>query len=62
MTIRTLCLQQIRNNFTRNLMVLATLQIKPLILKKLLNVGAIFGPFLEILTKMIHGSPRSKKG
>ena len=57
-TIRTLCLQRTRNSFTRNLMVVVTFQIKPLMLKKLLNFGAIFGRYLEILTKMLHGSPR----
>ena len=31
-------------------------------LKKVLNFGAIFDPFLESLTKILHGSPRSKKG
>ena len=42
-TIKTPCLQRTRSSFTRNLMVVATFQIKPLILKKLLNFGAIFG-------------------
>ena len=42
-TIKTPCLQRTRNSFTRNLMVVATFQIKPLILKKLLNFGATFG-------------------
>ena len=58
-TFRTLCLQRIRNSFTRNLMVVVTFQIKPLILKKLLNYGAILGRYLEILTKMLNGSPMS---
>ena len=31
-------------------------------LKKVLDFGAIFDPFLESLTKILHGSPRSKKG
>ena len=50
------------NNFTRNLMVVVTFQIKLLMLQKLLNFGAIFGPFLEILMKMVRGSSRSEKG
>ena len=57
-TIRTLCLQRTRNSFTRNLMVVVTFQIKVPMLKKVLNFGAIFGRYLEILTKMFHGSPR----
>ena len=44
------CLQQTRNSFTRNF------QIKSLMLKKLLNFGATFGRYLDILTKMLHGS------
>ena len=59
---RELCLQQTRNSFTRKLMVVVTFQIKHQILKKLLNFEAIFGSFLEILTKMLHGSTRSEKG
>ena len=39
-------------------MVVVTFQMKPLMLKKLLNFGAIFGRYLEIETKMLHGSPR----
>ena len=56
--IRTFSLQQTRNSFTRNLMVVVTFQIKHLMLKKLLSFGAIFGQYLDILTKMLHGSPR----
>ena len=39
-------------------MVVVTFQIKLLMLEKLLNFGEIFGRYLEILTKMLHGSPR----
>ena len=60
-TIRTNCLERTRNSYTRNLMAVVTFQIKSLMLKKLLNFGTMFGGFLKILTKMLHGSPRSKK-
>ena len=52
------CLQQTRNSFTRNLMAVVTFQIKSLMLKKLLNFGVTFGRYLDILTKMLHGSSR----
>ena len=46
------------HSFTRNLMVIVTFKIKPLMLKKLLNFRAILGQYLAILTNMLHGSPR----
>ena len=42
-TIRTICLQQTRNSFTRNLMVVIIFQMKLLMrLKKLLNLEQYF--------------------
>ena len=58
---RTLCLQRTRNSLTRNFMVVVAFQIKPLILKKLLNFGAKFGPYLTILTKMLQAPPKVKE-
>ena len=42
-------------------MVVVAFQMKPLMLKKLLNFGAKFGQYLKLLTKMLQASQGERK-